>query len=63
MTAVSRNVAKSLEDVNTKLKNLKPFLEQIDQIDLQTRKLEEAAYAIDAYTKSLEAKFKMLEKK
>ena len=52
----------SLQDLSGKTENLRPSLEQIQQIHLQSQRLEEAAYAIDAYSKALEARFKALEK-
>lgn len=43
--------------------SLIPLLGQIDQLEDNVTKLEQAAYKLDAYTKRLEAKFKALEKR
>nr|CAG4641362.1 EOG090X0J9J [Eulimnadia texana] len=56
-------IAQGLSDLNDKFLSLKPFLDQIDQIDDSVSKLEQAAYKLDAYTVRLEAKFKALEKR
>ena len=42
------------------VKNLQGYLDQIDQIEEQIGKLEQAAYKLDAYTVRLENKFKAL---
>ncbi|XP_022199054.1 biogenesis of lysosome-related organelles complex 1 subunit 2 [Nilaparvata lugens] len=63
MRQIAGNVAQSMSELNEKYKTLKPFLDQIDQIDDSVTKLEQAAYKLDAYSKRLEAKFKSLEKR
>jgi len=60
---VATNVTKSLEDLNSKYENLRPYLDLVDDIDRSSKRLEEAAYAIDAYVKTLETKFKQLERR
>ena len=68
-----------MTELNTKYTDLLPYLEQIDQIDasverwqkfvdfspsfISISRLEQAAYKLDAYSKRLEQKFKMLEKR
>ncbi len=44
-------------------RSLEPLLLQIDQIEDSVNKLEQAAYKLDSYSKRLEAKFKILEKR
>lgn len=62
MTRSAKQVAASLYQLNEKYKALKPYLEQIDQLDAAVTELEHTAYQLDAYSKRLEAKFKQLEK-
>lgn len=61
MKNIAAGLGKALTDLNEKYKMLQPFLDQIDQIDDSVSSLEQAAYKLDAYSKRLEAKFKMLE--
>ncbi|XP_014667779.1 PREDICTED: biogenesis of lysosome-related organelles complex 1 subunit 2-like [Priapulus caudatus] len=63
MTEVAKQVGTSLHQLNDKYRNLKPYLEQIDQLDAAVTDLENTAYQLDAYSKKLEARFKSLEKK
>ncbi|XP_037269516.2 biogenesis of lysosome-related organelles complex 1 subunit 2 [Rhipicephalus microplus] len=63
MKQIAGNVSKALEDLNEKYRCLKPYLDQIDQVEDSVTKLEQAAYKLDAYSKRLEANFKVLEKR
>ncbi|XP_045470621.1 biogenesis of lysosome-related organelles complex 1 subunit 2 [Harmonia axyridis] len=63
MKHIAVNVSKSLVELNAKYESLIPLLGQIDQLEDNVTKLEQAAYKLDAYTKRLEAKFKALEKR
>ncbi|XP_037559573.1 biogenesis of lysosome-related organelles complex 1 subunit 2-like [Dermacentor silvarum] len=63
MKQIAGNVSKALKDLNEKYRCLKPYLDQIDQVEDSVTKLEQAAYKLDAYSKRLEAKFKVLEKR
>ncbi|KAH8034000.1 hypothetical protein HPB51_018511 [Rhipicephalus microplus] len=63
MKQIAGNVSKALEDLNGKYRCLKPYLDQIDQVEDSVTKLEQAAYKLDAYSKRLEANFKVLEKR
>nr|CAG4638861.1 EOG090X0J9J [Cyclestheria hislopi] len=59
---IACNVSKGIVELNDKFKDLKVYLDQIDQIEDSISKLEHAAYKLDAYTVRLENKFKALEK-
>ncbi|KAK6185171.1 hypothetical protein SNE40_007463 [Patella caerulea] len=63
MKHIAMNIETALKELNSKYKNLQPYLEQIDQIEDSVASLEQAAYSLDHYSKRLEAKFKTLEKK
>ncbi|XP_067140051.1 biogenesis of lysosome-related organelles complex 1 subunit 2 [Centruroides vittatus] len=63
MKQIAANVSKALKDLNEKYKCLKPYLEQIDQVEESVTKLEQVAYKLDAYSKRLEARFKLLQKR
>ncbi|XP_076327801.1 biogenesis of lysosome-related organelles complex 1 subunit 2 isoform X3 [Tachypleus tridentatus] len=63
MKQIAANISKALKELNEKYRNLKPYLEQIDEVEESVFKLEQAAYKLDAYSKRLEAKFKQLEKR
>ena len=60
---VTVSVDKSLDELNSKYLALKPYLEQIDQIEDSVTKLEAATCKLHAYARRLEEKFKSLEKK
>lgn len=57
------NVSRNMNSINDKYGALKPYLDQIDQIENGILKLEQAAFKLDAYTKRLETKFKSMEKR
>ena len=63
MSQITENISKGVVDLNSKYRDLLPYLEQIDQIDSSVGRLEQAAYKLDAYSKRLEQKFKSLEKR
>ncbi|XP_048763903.2 biogenesis of lysosome-related organelles complex 1 subunit 2-like isoform X2 [Ostrea edulis] len=63
MKELTENISKGLQDLNDKYSNLRPFLDQITQIDENVTALEQAAYKLDNYSKRLESKFKALEKR
>ncbi|XP_076037737.1 biogenesis of lysosome-related organelles complex 1 subunit 2-like [Oratosquilla oratoria] len=63
MQQIAGSVGRALKELNEKYEALRPYLDQIDQIEDSVNKLETAAYKLDAYSKRLEAKFKSLEKK
>ena len=63
MRQITSNVAKGVVQLNEKYDELRPYLEQIDQIEESVVRLEQAAFKLDAYSKRLEAKFKELEKR
>ncbi|EEC16394.1 conserved hypothetical protein [Ixodes scapularis] len=53
MKQIAGNVTRALKDLNEKYKCLKPYLDQIDQVEDSVTKLEQAAYKLDAYSKRL----------
>ncbi len=61
MQQITGNIAKGVTQLNAKYSELKPYLDQIDQIDESVTRLEQAAFKLDAYSKRLESKFKALE--
>ncbi|CAB4056273.1 BLOC1S2 [Lepeophtheirus salmonis] len=63
MEQITANISKGIDLLNTKYNNLKPYMEQIEQIDESVERLEQAAYKLDAYSKRLEEKYKALEKR
>ncbi|XP_064458029.1 biogenesis of lysosome-related organelles complex 1 subunit 2-like [Ornithodoros turicata] len=63
MKQIAGNVNKALKELNEKYKCMKPYLDQIEQVEDSVAKLEQAAYKLDAYSKRLESKFKALEKR
>ncbi|XP_055690605.1 biogenesis of lysosome-related organelles complex 1 subunit 2 [Lutzomyia longipalpis] len=63
MQQITENLSASTAELNVKLEELMPYLQQIDEIDATVTKIEVAAYKLDAYTQQLEAKFKSLTQK
>ncbi|KAK6618791.1 hypothetical protein RUM43_013182 [Polyplax serrata] len=63
MKQVAAKITASLQDIDNKYSELRPYLEQIDQIEDSVNKLEQAAYKLDAYSKRLENQYKILSRK
>jgi biogenesis of lysosome-related organelles complex 1 subunit 2 len=61
MRQITANVARGVDQLNDKYRELQPYLVQIDQIDESVARLEAAAFKLDSYSKRLESKFKALE--
>ena len=53
MSAITDKVSKTVDSMNDKYKTLLPNLQLIDKIEEKVQKLEDMAYAIDAYSKRL----------
>ncbi|XP_068930791.1 biogenesis of lysosome-related organelles complex 1 subunit 2-like [Petaurus breviceps papuanus] len=62
MKVIAVNISKNLKDLNQKSAALQPYLDQITLIEKQVAALEQAAYKLNAYSKTLEAKYKKLER-
>ncbi|MFH4974165.1 hypothetical protein AB6A40_000874 [Gnathostoma spinigerum] len=61
MKKVASNVASKLTLLNGKYESLRPYLQQIDEIDENTRRLEEAATMLDQYVTALENKLRSVQ--
>ncbi|KAJ1365501.1 biogenesis of lysosome- organelles complex 1 subunit 2 [Parelaphostrongylus tenuis] len=61
MRAVTEKIADKLNRLNEKYESLRPYLEQIDEIDESTRRLEEAANMLDQYVYGLESKLHFIQ--
>ncbi|XP_036592907.1 biogenesis of lysosome-related organelles complex 1 subunit 2-like [Trichosurus vulpecula] len=59
MKHIAVNISRNLKDSNQKYGALQPYLDQITLIEEQVAALEQAAYKLDAYSKKLEAKYKL----
>lgn len=63
MLKVAKSVVEGMHEVNGKFSELRPYLEQIEQIEQEVTVLEQAAYKLDGYAKRLEERFRKLEKR
>ncbi|XP_067935952.1 biogenesis of lysosome-related organelles complex 1 subunit 2-like [Watersipora subatra] len=57
------NVNSSMQQLDEKYNALRPYISQIDDIELAVNALEQSAYKLDAYSKQLELRYKELEKR
>ncbi|XP_005098058.1 biogenesis of lysosome-related organelles complex 1 subunit 2 [Aplysia californica] len=63
MKHIALSISGALKDLNEKYQRLHPYLQQIDLVEESVTDLERAAYSLDQYSKRLEIKFKVLEKR
>lgn len=63
MLKVATTVGQSMHEINNKFSDLRPYLEQIEEIEKNVVVLEKAAYKLDGYAKRLEERFRKLEKR
>ncbi|CAJ0931093.1 unnamed protein product, partial [Mesorhabditis belari] len=61
MKTVAEGVGDKLTKLNDKYASLKPYLNQIDEMESSTRRLEEAVNTLDQYVTALEAKLQNIQ--
>ncbi|CAJ0579553.1 unnamed protein product, partial [Mesorhabditis spiculigera] len=61
MKTVAEGVSSKLDRLNEKYASLKPYLKQIDEMEVSTRKLEEAVNVLDTYVAALEGKLQTIQ--
>lgn len=61
LRGLSDQLKDSLQDLEKNYFRIIPYLEKIDSLEQKVTRLEELAYAIDSYTKKLEARYKSLQ--
>lgn len=61
LRGLSDQLKGSLQDLEKNYFRIIPYLEKIDSLEQKVTRLEELAYAIDSYTKKLEARYKLLQ--
>ncbi|KAK0400207.1 hypothetical protein QR680_003404 [Steinernema hermaphroditum] len=61
MKQVTKRVSEKITELNKKYDAIHPFLDQIDEIDQATKRLEEAAAVLGNYVSGLETRFRSLQ--
>uniref|UniRef100_A0A1I7YMI1 Biogenesis of lysosome-related organelles complex 1 subunit 2 n=1 Tax=Steinernema glaseri TaxID=37863 RepID=A0A1I7YMI1_9BILA len=61
MKQVTKRVSEKINELNKKAEDIRPYLEQIDEIDQATKRLEEATAVLDNYVLGLETRFRSLQ--
>lgn len=60
MVPAAQQVQQTLQNLNERFRSLQPFVDKIEQMEMQVLELEKTAYSLDAYSRQLEARFKAL---
>lgn len=63
MLMTAKNVGDALYGINSKIRELQPYLFQVDEIERNVLLLEKTANKLDTYTKQLEDRFQKLDKR
>ena len=63
MLQTAKNVGDTLYGINSKIRELQPYLHQIEEIEQNVLILEKTANKLDTYTKQLEERFQKIEKR
>ncbi|TMS38788.1 hypothetical protein L596_005432 [Steinernema carpocapsae] len=61
MKQVTKRVSDKIQELNKKYEGIQPYLDQIDEIDQATKRLEEATAVLDSYVAGLETRFRSLQ--
>jgi len=62
MSEVARGLTSFMKDLQQKYEDFKPYLDKIDEIDVNVAELEKTVALLDDYSKRLEWKFKNIDK-